>query len=495
MNIQDHHGNPLSPASDAALAAYASALHQFHCYQGDPLATLAAATEAEPGFAMGHLMQAWLLLLSTEPSALPDALALLARAEPLAGTWREQAHLHAAQAFAAGRWRQAARVLEDLGVAHPRDALALQAGHLADFLLGDARMLRDRIARALPAWGANERGVHALLAMHAFGLEECGALAEAERQGRRALALEPADAWAHHAVVHVMETQGRSAEGQAFVRERSAHWACGFFAVHNWWHLALFQLDQGDVDGALALFDGPVWGERSALVVDLVDAAALLWRVQLHPATTAAQRRALAGRFDAVATAWTEALGDSGVGQYAFNDWHAGLAATAAGRRGLAQALREAVPAPGSDNAAMAAEVGQPLLDALHAIAEGRPRAALPLLRDARARSARFGGSHAQRELVDLMLLNAAEQAGELPLARALLAERLASKPASALNQGLAGRLARAAGAAPFTADGMGPAASADGAHQQLVPGDRCAGVRGTPAAQAAACSSTGASA
>ena len=79
-------------------------------------------------------------------SALDDALALLARAEPHAGTPREQAHLKAARDFAAGRWQRAGRQLEDLSLDHPRDALALQAGHLIDFYRGDARLLRDRCA-------------------------------------------------------------------------------------------------------------------------------------------------------------------------------------------------------------------------------------------------------------------------------------------------------------------------------------------------------------
>jgi hypothetical protein len=63
------------------------------------------------------------------------------------------------------------------------------------------------------------------------------------------------------------------------------------------------------------------------------------------------------------------------------------------------------------------------------------------LLRPVRSHAHRFGGSHAQRDLIDLTLLAAAEHAGDRPLAAALAAERVALRPASPLAQRLAARL------------------------------------------------------
>ena len=54
---------------------------------------------------------------------------------------------------------------------------------MLDFYVGNSRMLRDRIARALPAWSKTMPGYHALLGMHAFGLEECADYARAEIVG------------------------------------------------------------------------------------------------------------------------------------------------------------------------------------------------------------------------------------------------------------------------------------------------------------------------
>jgi hypothetical protein len=184
-------------------------------------------------------------------------------------------------------------------------------------------MLRDRIARALPAWNEGMPGYHAVLGMHAFGLEETGDYTRAERQGRKGVELEPRDGWAQHAVAHVMEMQGRQKDGIAWMRANPEAWSRdSFFCVHNWWHLALYHLDLGEIDEVLALFDGPIYGKRSTMVLDMVDASALLWRLFLRGID-------LGDRWNAVADNW-EPIAKAG--NYAFNDAHAIMAFVGAGR-------------------------------------------------------------------------------------------------------------------------------------------------------------------
>ena len=176
-------GNALSGASPNAREFYGKALEEFQVYTGDPVATVGQALEDSPGFVMGHALRAWLHLLGTEPSGVPVAREALAAARALPATAQERGHLAAIAHVVEGDWWAASRVMEDVSIAQPRDALALQAGHLIDFFTGNARMLRDRIARAMPAWSEGMPGHHAVLSMHAFGLEETRDYTRAEAEG------------------------------------------------------------------------------------------------------------------------------------------------------------------------------------------------------------------------------------------------------------------------------------------------------------------------
>ncbi len=423
MLQQDASGLPLSGASPRAAELYREAARQFHALHGTPYALVSQAIADSPDFVMAHALKANMLVGGTNPALTAMGVAAIRTAEALPATSREQGHVAALARQAEGELRAAGRILEDVAIDHPRDVLALQAGQNIDFLLGDARMLRDRIARALPAWTADMPHYHAVLGLHAFGLEESGHYARAERAGREAIGLEPTNAWAHHAVAHVMEMQDRRADGVAWMTRESTGWReDSLLGVHNWWHLSLFHLGLGDLDAALAIYDGPLVEAGPDLAFDLVDAAALLWRLQLRGMD-------LGDRFERLAD-WYEPRTD--LGRSAFEDLHAMLAFVGAGRFASARRVLDAqTPEGPGDNAAMVREAGLPVMQALLDFGEGRHGAAVDGLRRVRNRTFQFGGSHAQRDVVDLTLIAAAERAGELSLLRALAAERANAIPVS----------------------------------------------------------------
>jgi len=416
--MKDSVGYEISGANAQSLDALEQVLHELRCYIGDPVASVERALAASPDLVMGHVLKAYLHLMGTEPAALPVARAAHEAAQALPANDRERRHLQAIKLLTEGRWRAAGRALEDLSVEYPRDALALQAGHQVDFFTGDSRMLRDRIARALPAWGRGVAGYHAVLGMRAFGLEETGDYARAEAAGRQSVELEPRDGWGQHAVAHVMEMQDRRREGIAWMRGNSIAWSReSFFARHNWWHLALFHLGLGEINEVLALYDGPVYGEPSSVILEMIDASAMLWRLHLRGVNVGSRWEALADRWTPVATA----------GNYAFNDVHAVIAFVGAGRGKSADAVleaqRTAMEGTG-DNVDFTREVGSPVARAIKAFGDGDYARTVELLRPIRSYSHRYGGSHAQRDLIDLTLIEAAARAGQNNLAAALRAER-----------------------------------------------------------------------
>ena len=436
MKHVDAAGHALSGATADSIAHYETAAQQLRCYIGDPVATIDAALAAAPQMVMAHALKAYLHLLGTEPAGLPVARACHEAAARLPADERERGHLDAVRLLSEGRWRAAGRVLEDVAIAWPRDALALQAGHQIDFFRADSRMLRDRIARALPAWSPSIPGYHALLGMHAFGLEETGDYAQAEKQGRAAVELERRDTWAWHAVAHVHEMRNRPADGIAWMTADTGAWSeDSFFAVHNWWHLALYHLEVGAIDEVLRLFDGPIFGKRSTVVLDMIDASAMLWRLHLRGVDVRL-------RFAELADLWAPI---AGAGNYAFNDMHAMMAFVGSGReqeqRSVLEAQRAAMESD-ADNAEFTRDVGHAATRAIQAFGQGRYAECADLLRPIRSSAHRFGGSHAQRDVIDLTLIEAAFRSGDRALAAALAAERAAVRPASPLARGFVQRSA-----------------------------------------------------
>ncbi len=387
-----------------------------------------ATVADEPDFALGQIGRAYLRCLSSEAPDAHDALVILdGLGDRPDLSDRERRHLDAARAYATGDLAGAAERLAALSVDHPRDALALAVGHQLDFFCGDARSLRDRVGRTMLSWDEAHPFFGFVLGMQAFGLEECGLYEQAETAGMRALDIGPNDVWALHAVVHVHEMRGRVDTGLRLMDERRADWTTGnFFVVHNSWHEALFHLERGDLDAALAIYDSILHHDGSAPVaLEMLDAAALLWRLHLDGADTG-------GRWAPLADAWAAKAGEP---WYSFNDADAAMSFVGAGRLGDARALVDRLDAYAVSgqaatvtNVGMTIDVGLPVCRAVLAFGEERYADSVTELLPIRNVVQRFGGSHAQRDAVARTLLEAAIRAGDDDLALALVSERLALK-------------------------------------------------------------------
>jgi tetratricopeptide (TPR) repeat protein len=404
--------------------AFAQAVDEYLGWYGDPIASLDQALDADPGFLLGYTTIAALNALGGVPGTAEPVQRALRSAQTLstsAGT-REKLHLQAAQHWASGEITAAAQSWELALAADPHDLLALHLAHDTHFFLGDAAKLRDvplAVAEAQPA-GSKARGY--VLGMAAFGLEETGDYAAAEKSGREAAEINPADTWAIHAVAHVLEMQGRTAEGIAWLRGLEPHWTqAPGLAVHQYWHLSLFLLEDGRFDEVLAIYDNSINPAISAPILDLVDAAALLWRLELLGVDVGA-------RWHNAASAW---------GQYAldhvlaFNDIHIAFTLDSAGDSERLEQQAESLArysATTTENAGFTRDIGLPIIQALHAFRHGNFAQTVALITPLRAKLHELGGSHAQRDLFIQTLIIAAFRAGQPALAQQLIVERQVAK-------------------------------------------------------------------
>jgi hypothetical protein len=351
---------------------------------------------------------------------LSRARAAFARATP-----REQRYIAAVEAWANGDIGKAIALHAEQAREYPRDLVSVKLGQYHCFNTGDCPgMLRLALA-ALPA-AADVPYVHG---MAAFGYEQCHLMRDAEASARRAMSMCRKEPWAHHALAHVMLTEGRLAEGLAFMQGVSDTWTGlnSFMVTHNWWHVALFLIELERDAEALAIYDRQVWGVVKDYSQDQIGAVSLLARLELAGID--------------VSTRWTD------VGNYLaqrqadhvlpFLDLQYLYGLARAGRPEADALLHNieahAPRAPLSTRAAWQ-HVCVPAARGLIAHARGDFASAIDGLGTALPRLLEIGGSHAQRDLFEQVYLDALMRLGSeatLTGAQGILQQQLNGQPES----------------------------------------------------------------
>jgi tetratricopeptide (TPR) repeat protein len=459
-----------------ALQQCERALEMMLTQRGDASAEVERLLAADPGCVLGHRLRAALIVRADDAARRSTLAASIAAIEAACTDSNDPARRHAAaaRAWLDGDPAGAAALYGAILAAWPQDALALAVAHALDLHLGRRRRMRDRIARVLPRWTAEAPGYASVLAMYAFALEENRQYRRAETMARRALALDPGHPGAVHVLAHVMEMQGRVHDGLAFLAAAEPSWAEDTgLSVHLAWNRALFHLDANDPKAALAIYDAAIATADEADLSALADGSALLWRLQLQGVDVGERWRAQAERW---------ALHDL-AGARVFYVVHAIMAFAAVGRTATAMRLAEALPSADLGRASSRIPqdaLASPLSEALLAFVRGDYGACVEWLARVRRIADRCGGSLAQCDLIHLTFTEAALRARRARLARALVAERTARKPASRLNRWLRRRLgARAGGDRGQARVQVAGAAEASVAQREGSTGDdRAAGRR-----------------
>ncbi|XP_013787878.1 tetratricopeptide repeat protein 38-like [Limulus polyphemus] len=396
---------------------------------------------------MGHVMCIGLNLWVNGSSPRLDSklkldlenVEILASKQEEVLTWREKSHVEAIRLFADGNWEGTTRVLDDILVEYPTDMLAIKMAHNVHFFQGHLQHMRDTIGRVLPQWKPTTPLYNYLFGMYAYGLEETNFYSEAEDFCRKGLELNCKDGWATHTLAHVFEMQGRTTEGIDFLSSTVKNWELSnLLASHNFWHWALYHIEQGEVEAAVDIFDTQI-GRRlhSGGFLEIVDCTSLLYRLELEGAK-------VKDRWREVLEVNRSHIEDRTV---AFYDVHVFMSCLGANDDDatnlMMNSLDEFIRENKGTYCNISADVGIKIIEALRAYHEGSYDRVVSLLYPVRYKIAQIGGSNAQRDLFNLLLIHAALKSSDRNhhrLARSLLYERKSLKESSPMTDRLMAR-------------------------------------------------------
>ena len=417
---QDLYGNTISCDDPQAVAAVNAFITEMLSY-GSRAAHILDAAQAAPQCALIQAYAATLVMFSETGQAAKSAQPYVQAAQGCPANAREALYIRAVAGWVHGKLFEFLQATDELMAQFPRDLMSLKLAQTMRLLLGDMEGMLRLSAQALPAV-AEVGYAHG---MHAFALEQNHRIPEAQASAEQALALDAQDPWAQHAYAHTQETQGALDEGIRFMRQYAHTWRdCNsFMRTHNWWHLALFHLDRDESDLALDLYDHEVWGVWKEYSQDQIGAVALLARLELRGVE-------VGDRWQALAPYLLQRIDET---VSPFNDLHYlyGLA-----RAGQTQATHDKLRRFTADASHADLyvrrtwlEVGLPVARGVAAAGLGHFHDALLALHPVMSRLQEIGGSHAQRDLFELIYLNALQHCDPLGRAQALVRKRITDRP------------------------------------------------------------------
>jgi hypothetical protein len=163
-------------------------------------------------------------------------------------------------------------------------------------------------------------------------------------------------------------------------------------AGHNAWHSAMFELESGNPERALAILDDALMPRAAGSSSDAADATALLWRLGLGGAEAG-------GRWTTLSDCWAV---HAAPGYWPLMDLHAALSFSAAGHGLRTRALERAIAARVGCGERAVSEVHVLTLSGLRAVetfVDGDYARARRMLVELQPMLQRIGGSHAQLDL------------------------------------------------------------------------------------------------
>ncbi|MEO0718531.1 MAG: tetratricopeptide repeat protein [Pseudomonadota bacterium] len=425
--FSDPNGLAVTASTGESAALFAKLTSSYMGFRRTTGEVLGQILDADPDMPMARCAKGYFakLMGSSNHSARAIEISrdLDAHLPKVGATDRERQHAAALSAWTHGDMEKATAIWEEILLDEPMDGLALRLSHFTHFYSGDGRRMRDALARILPLWSEDHPDYGFLLGMYAFGLEESREYARAEEYGRKAVELNPADAWSVHSVAHVLEMTGRQEEGIDWVKGLEADWSTvNNFRFHLHWHRCLYHLERGEFDEVLALYDAQIVSDISSdFYLDICNASSLLWRLEMFGVDVGDRWRELAS------VARTHVADTDLI----FVSLHYLMALVAAGDKDAADEMISNIRSWSQldeTQAGICARVGLTLAEGLRDARAGDHAGAMAKIGSVRYLMDEIGGSAAQRDVFHMILLDATVASGNALKARSLFAERVGEK-------------------------------------------------------------------
>lgn len=401
MSFKDHYGNAVSTHSADAVEAYDKGVHLFLGGNYGAVEAFQTCIEADDTFSLGHAGLARAAMMGGD---MVKAKSEIDRAEQLAESddKRAQQHIEAMALLLSGQAAQARDKVKAHVREFPCDALAAQLCSNVFGLIGfsgevgrEADLLAYT-ADLLPHYD----GDWWMMSMHALSLCETGQTQKSLDLMEQALTINPRNANGSHFKAHAQYEAGYLTEGRTYLDE----WLKDYdkrsvLHGHLSWHSALWALHDGDEDAMWSRIDGgaaPDTGNSLPINV-LTDTAAILYRAELAGISVDPARWSQMSNY---AAQYFPETGQS------FADIHAALSHAMAGEgERLAHIVETAK--------GYAGDLVKPVARAWGAIARQDWPTALQELVPVMATTERLGGSRAQRDLLELALVNVLLKLGQ----------------------------------------------------------------------------------
>jgi len=410
--LTDFYGNHLTTNTGLARDSYDIGLRAFLSANYGALEAFSQAVEADPNFALAYLGLARAFMSSGQISEAK--LALKKAKNLLVGvTDREKSHFLCCELILQGEAKKAKEAVQIHVSEWPRDAMVAQMNTSVFGLIGFSgevgreNDLLEYTAKLLPHYGEDWW----MMSMHAISLCETGQTLKSMQLMEKALKSNPRNANAAHFFAHILYEENEVSAGRDYL----AAWMPKYdrrslLHGHLSWHQALWALHDGDENSMWDFVDSSVSNEKgSSLPINvLTDTASIYYRAELAGYNVSAERWLELSEF---AAEKFPTMGQS------FADIHAALAHAKAGNEEYLSKLIDG-------NSGFAGDIVPAVAKAWKAISKNKWDIAKEELEIASFEFERFGGSRAQRDLLEFTYVNVLLHTGTKESARKTLLER-----------------------------------------------------------------------